>query len=186
MPRRRDRFDRPDAHRPRLQGRVQRDARTDAGQLLAQAGDRTRGDRRGRHRRRRVGRGADPGHAVRQYRPPGRAARRLPGQRFGHDDRPPMLVRPDGHRHRRQADHHRQDGCGRRRRPGFDQHGADAGNAHRARSVADRDAQARLHADAPDRRDGRPALRHQPRAAGRICAEEPAAHRRGASRRPVR
>ena len=30
--------------------------------------------------------------------------------------------------------------------------------------VADRDAQARLHADAADRRDRRPALRHQPRA----------------------
>ena len=44
----------------------------------------------------------------------------------------------------------------------------------------------RLHADDRDRRDRRPALRHQPRAAGRICAAIAAAHRRGAGRRPVR
>ena len=36
-----------------------------------------------------------------------------------------------------------------------DQSGPDAGDAHRARSVADGDAQACLHADAADRGDGR-------------------------------
>ena len=36
----------------------------------------------------------------------------------GHDHRPPMLVGPDGDRHRRQADHHRPHGHRRRGRPG--------------------------------------------------------------------
>ena len=71
-----------------------------------------------------------------------------------HDHRSPMLLGPDGHRHRGQADRHRPDGYRRCRRAGFNQHGPDAGDADRARSVADGDAQACLHADAaaPPRR----------------------------------
>ena len=171
-PRRRHRFHRPHAIGRAYRGAFNATPGADARRALARARDRARRDRSRRGRRCAVGRRAAAGRAGRQYRPPGRAARRLPGHRQRHDHRPPVLVGPDGDRHRRQAGHHRPHGCGRRRRAGIDQPGPDAGDARRRRSGADRDAQGRLHADAADRRDGRPALWHQPRRAGRICASD--------------
>ena len=144
------------------------------------------GDRPGRDRRCRLGRGAHAGHAVRQHRPAGRASRRLPGHGVGHDHRPPMLVGPDGDRHRRQADHHRPDGRGRRRRAGS----ISLVQTPEMRIAPDPSLMAmHKHVYMPMLQTAEtvaPTLRHQPRAAGRICAEKPAAHRRGAGRRPVR
>ena len=89
------------------------------------------------------------------HRPHRRASRRLPGHRRRHDDRPPMRVGADGHRHRRQADHHRPHGRRRRRRRGKHQPGPDRRNAHRPGPALLTHAQGRLHADARHRRDGR-------------------------------
>ncbi len=150
------------------------------GLTIACSGDRARRHRSRRDRRRGLGLRAHPGRSGRQHRPAGRAPRRLPGDGQRADDRPPMRLGPDGDRHGRQAGHRRPDGYRRRGRSGFDQHGPDAGNADRRRSVADRDAQGRLHADARHGRDGRPALQDQPRGAGRICAPVAAAHGRRA------
>ncbi len=120
------------------------------------------GRRSGRGRRRDHGRRAPAGRAG-DDRPHRGAARRAAGHRRRHVDRPAMRLRPDGDRHRGQAGDRRPDADLRRRRRRIDLDGADAGDAARRRSRADRDAQGRLHADDRHRRGGGEALRHQPR-----------------------
>ena len=69
----------------------------------------------------------------------------------------------------------------------FDQPRADEPQHQVLPQRLDRRAQGRaLHADDRDGRHRRQALRRQPREAGRVLPDEPAAHRRGAEGRPAR
>ena len=92
----------------------------------------------------------------------------LPGDRVRHDDRPAVLVRPDGDRDGRQADRPRRHAGHDRRRRRVDLAGAERQDESlpRGRSVAGEEPAADLHDDDRDRRDRRRALRREPRSAG--------------------
>ena len=184
-PRSRHRLHRPHADRQGLSRRVQRHPVADPRRPRIRAAVERVGRRSGRDRRRHHRRRAPAGRAG-DDRPHRRLARRPAGHRPRHVDRPPVRLRPDGDRHRRQAGHRRPDGRLRRRRRRIDLDGADRRDAARRRPRARRDAQGRLHADDRHRRGGRQALRHQPRPPGRLCAPVAAAHRRRPGRRQVR
>ena len=126
--------------------------------------------------------GATGGNIARQARHPRRPA----GHGGGADRQPLLLVGPAGDRPRRAAAS-RQDGVPVAVAGGLESISLVQMNMNTKfyRNELDRRAQGRaLHADDRDRRHRRQALRHQPRGAGRIRADQPAAHRRR-RRRPA-
>ena len=152
---------------------------------------RHRARRQARRHRARRRRGRDAGlrqsrrRDRRQHRAPGAIRAGLPVTAAGADRQPLLLLGPAGDRARR-AQHHAGRRAGRgRRRAGVDQPRADEHEHQVLPQRVDRRAQGRaLHADDRDRRHRRQALRHQPREAGRVRADEPAAHGRR-RRRPA-
>ena len=110
-------------------------------------------------------------------------------QRRRHVARPAMRLRPDGDRHRRQADHRRRHERHGRRRPRIDQPRAERPHEPlpRRRSLAAGASRRHLHVDAGDGRDRRRALQNQPRGARRLFPAIAAARTAaGAGRRAVR
>ena len=179
-------------------------ARTPIGKAFRGAFNDTHGadDGRARHRARgeaqrarsRRDRGRDPRlRASPKARPAttSRASPRfapgLPVTIGGHDDQPLLQLRPAGDRVRRAARRRRRRAGAGRRRARVDQPRAAQREPHVLARRVSRRAQARpVHVDDRDGRRRREALRRQPRAAGRVLADQPAAHGGGAAGRALR
>ncbi|CAA9314681.1 MAG: 3-ketoacyl-CoA thiolase @ Acetyl-CoA acetyltransferase, partial [uncultured Gemmatimonadaceae bacterium] len=184
----RHRLDRAHADRPRLPRRLQRHPGPGAGRPRHRPGGEPRRPRPGGGRGRRDGRRAPAGQPRLQHGAAVRAPRRPAGHGAGHEHRPSVLLRPHGHRHGRQAGDARRDAGGGGRRAGVDLARPERQNEPppHARPLARRARAAALHGHAGNRRDRGGPLRRFARAAGRVRAPLPAAHRRRAAGRPLR
>ena len=185
--RRRHRIHRPHADRPRRARRLQPHPRRRHGRPRDRARRQARRHRSGRRGGRGDGLRQSRGRHRRQHRPPVRHPRRPAGDGGGPDRQPLLLLGPAGDRARGLQHQGAGRAGGGGGRPRVHQPRADEHEHQVLPQRVDRRAQGRaLHAHDRDGRHRRQALRRQPAEAGRVRADEPAAHGRGPEGRTLR